>query len=231
MASPEPDLLTLLDRHTARLDSTIAALDDVRAPSLCQGWTRGHVLAHLARNAEAIGRLVRAAVDGTGETMYSSPTGRDAEIEAGAGRDLGTQREDVAHTAAAVRDALSRLRPEHAGQLLERTPGVVLVSSEDLVYMRLREVAIHHVDLDAGFGFADIEPELLALFIERKVGLLRADHDAPDMTLRSAEGDEWSVGTGAVDVRGTRADLLAWLTRGHTSGVSADPLPRLEQVG
>lgn len=231
MAPPEPELLALLDRHTARLDSTIAALDDVRAPSLCQGWTRGHVLAHLARNAEAVGRLVRAAVDGTGETMYASPAGRDAEIEAGAGRDLGTQREDVARTAAAVREALGRLGPEHGGRLLERTPGVVLASSEDLVYLRLREVAIHHVDLDAGFGFADLEPELLALLIERKVGLLRADHDTPDLTLRSAEGDQWSVGTGTVEVRGTRADLLAWLTRGHTAGVSADPLPRLGQVG
>ncbi|WP_299445386.1 maleylpyruvate isomerase family mycothiol-dependent enzyme [uncultured Phycicoccus sp.] len=231
MASSEPDLLALLDRHTELLDRTVAGLDDLGAPSLCAGWTRGHVVTHLARNAEAIGRLVRAAVDGTGDTMYASSADRDAEIEAGAGRDLESQREDLLRTAAAVRADLGRLRPEHAGRLLERTPGVVLVASEDLPYMRLREVVIHHVDLDAGFGFADLEPELLALLIDRKVGLLRRDDDVPDMTLRSAEGDEWSLGAGTVEVRGSRAGLLAWLTRGHTAGVTADPLPHLQQVG
>ncbi len=231
MADDAPDLLAALDRHTALLDRTVADLDDIGAPSLCAGWTRGHVVTHVARNAEAIGRLVRATVDGTGDPMYASSEARDAEIDAGAGRDRDAQLEDLRRTAATVRVELDQLGPEHAGRLLERTPGVALVRSEDLPYMRLREVVIHHVDLDAGFGFADIEPELLTLFIDRKVGLLRRDDDAPDLTLRSTEGEEWTVGTGASEVTGSRAGLLAWLTRGDTSGVSADPLPHLGQVG
>ncbi len=231
MAADAPDLLAALDHHTALFERTVAGLDDLGGPSLCAGWTRGHVVTHVARNGEAIARLVRATVDGTGEPMYASSAGRDAEIDAGAGRDADAQLEDVRRTAAAVRAELDQLRPEHAGRLLERTPGVALVRSEDLPYMRLREVVVHHVDLDAGFGFADIEPELLALFIDRKVGLLRRDEDAPDLTLRTPDGDEWTVGSGAAAVTGSRAGLLAWLTRGDASGVSATPLPHLEQVG
>ena len=33
---------------------------DETAPSLCAGWTRGHVLTHLARNADAIGSFKAA---------------------------------------------------------------------------------------------------------------------------------------------------------------------------
>jgi maleylpyruvate isomerase len=93
--------------------------------------------------------------------------------------------------------------------------------------MRLREVTWHHVDLDAGFGFADLEPELQRLFLEEEVERLRGEDDAPDMTLRSTEGDEWTVGMGSIEVRGDRAALLGWLARGLTEGVAADPLPTL----
>jgi maleylpyruvate isomerase len=56
--------LATLDDHTARLVSTARALDDSSAASLCDGWSRGHILSHLARNAEAIGRLAEWAVSG-----------------------------------------------------------------------------------------------------------------------------------------------------------------------
>ena len=50
------------------------------APSLCAGWSRGHVLSHLARNAEALERVCAAATSGTGQTMYESDEVRDAEF-------------------------------------------------------------------------------------------------------------------------------------------------------
>jgi maleylpyruvate isomerase len=51
------DNLTLLAHETGLLIRTAAGLDDgtVRAPSLCEGWTRAHVLSHIARNADALG--------------------------------------------------------------------------------------------------------------------------------------------------------------------------------
>ena len=79
------DNLALLARETSLLMRTAAALDDdtIRVASLCEGWTRAHVLSHIARNADALGNLVSWAVTGTPRAMYDSPDDRDADIEAG----------------------------------------------------------------------------------------------------------------------------------------------------
>lgn len=224
-----PDLLEALDRQTARLEATTERLDDVAAPSLCEGWSRGHVLTHLARNAEGIAALVRAAVDDSGETMYASAEARDADIDAGAGRPVEEQARDVRDTAAAVGAELRRLRPEHGETRLERVPGVRFIPARHLPFMRLREVVYHHVDLDAGFGFADVDAPLLVVFLDDEVKRLRRCDPAPDLTIRTTEGDEWTVGLGTTTVSGDRASVLAWLARGLTDGVSADPLPHLPE--
>ena len=222
-----PDLLPLVATHTDRLLTTARSLEDPSGPSLCEGWTRGHVLSHVARNADGLARMTRGIVDGPRETMYDSREKRNADIDAGADRSVAALADDVEATAAALREQLPRLRPEHADVALERTPGDVRGTAADIVLMRLREITWHHVDLDAGFGFADLEPELQRLFLEEEVERLRGEDDAPDVTLRTTEGDEWSVGVGSTEVRGTRAALLGWLARGLTEGVAADQLPTL----
>ena len=227
--STSPDLLAALDRQTARLEATTERLDDVAAPSLCEGWSRGHVLTHLARNGEGIAALVRAAVDDSGETMYASAEARDADIDAGAGRPVDEQARDVRDTAAAVGAELRRLRPEHGETRLERVPGVRFIPARHLPFMRLREVVYHHVDLDAGFGFADVDAPLLVVFLDDEVKRLRRCDPAPDLTIRTTEGDEWTVGLGTTTVSGDRASVLGWLARGLTDGVSADPLPHLPE--
>ncbi len=65
------------------------------APSALPGWSRAHVLSHVARNADALGKLVETALTGEVVPMYASPEARDGDIEAGAGRDLEAQRLDV----------------------------------------------------------------------------------------------------------------------------------------
>jgi maleylpyruvate isomerase len=221
------DVLALLERHTALLEATADGLDDVTGPSLCAGWTRGHVLTHLARNAEAIARMVGAAVDGTGEAMYPSDEARDADIDAGAGRDAPTQAADVRATDRDVAAALARLGAEHAERPVERTPGGRLVPAGRLGFMRLREVVLHHLDLDAGFDLGDVEPDLLGVLLDEEVTRLRASDDPPDLTLRAVDGSQWTVGVGTTTVSGTPAALLGWLARGLTDGVSGDPLPQL----
>ena len=65
---------------TTRYLAAIAELrdDDVGAPSACPGWTRGHVITHLCRNADALSRVLHAAQAGTEATMYDSDEQRDA---------------------------------------------------------------------------------------------------------------------------------------------------------
>ena len=229
MDPTSPDVLEAVDRHTALLLATARALDDPRADSLCTGWSRGHVLTHVARNADGLAALVRAAVDGTGETMYATPESRDADIEAGARRSVAELVDDVEASAAALAEQLPRLTTDHADVRLERTPGVFLLKGGRLPFMRLRELAYHHVDLDAGFGFADIEPKLQRRFLDEEVRRLRASDAPPDLTLRSTEGEEWAVGAGTASVSGSAAGLLGWLARGRTGEVSGNPLPDLPE--
>jgi len=73
----------------ARLVHRVArvAPEDVRAPSLLPGWTVGHVLTHLARNADAHARRLSGALHGYDVPKY--PSGQDQrclEIDDGAGR-------------------------------------------------------------------------------------------------------------------------------------------------
>ena len=90
MTNPGRDLtrdLAHVAAQTELLLDTARGLTDPDAPSLCEGWSRGHVLSHVARNAQAIGRLAGWAVSGTPAAMYpGGAAGRDADIEAGAGR-------------------------------------------------------------------------------------------------------------------------------------------------
>ena len=160
----DPRLVDAVRSHTDLLLGTARALDDATAPSLCVGWSRGHVLTHLARNGDGMAALVRTAVDGTGETMYLSDQARDADIDAGAPRPLPELVADLEHSAAVLAAALPRLGPDHHGIRLERTPGVHLMRAARIPFLRLREVVYHHVDLDAGFTFVDVEPWLVQLY-------------------------------------------------------------------
>jgi hypothetical protein len=71
-----------LNAATACLVEDIDGLgeDDVRGPSLLPGWTRGHVLTHLARNAEGGTRLLGWARTGIPSCEYESVTARAAAI-------------------------------------------------------------------------------------------------------------------------------------------------------
>jgi maleylpyruvate isomerase len=229
MDQTRPDHLDAVSDQTDRLLATARGLDDAAGPTLCAGWTRGHVLSHISRNADGLAALVRSAVDGTGEPMYASSEARDADIEAGAGRPVAELVADLEASAAALAQQLPRLRPEHAELRLERTPGTFLVKAKNIPFMRLREVVYHHVDLEAGFTFADVAADLQRAFVDEEVRRLRALEAVPDLTLRTPDGDEWTVGLGTASVSGERAALLGWLARGLTDGVAGDPLPHLPE--
>lgn len=55
-----------------RLEATVASVDDAtaRRPSLLPGWTVGHVLTHVARNAESHVRMLEAALAGQAVEQY-----------------------------------------------------------------------------------------------------------------------------------------------------------------
>ena len=164
-ASADPTIIQHLERQTAALLETVAGLTDLSHPSLCEGWSRGHVLAHLARNADGLGNLVRAA-HGADVTMYASSERRDADIEEGAQRPPEEIKADCTQTAGEILAALATLTPEDDETIVTRTPGGETFPARRLPLMRLREVVYHHVDLDAGFTFHDVPDDLLDTYVE-----------------------------------------------------------------
>jgi maleylpyruvate isomerase len=232
-ASHLSENLALLARETGLLMRTAEALDDeaVRMPSLCEGWTRGHVLTHIARNADGLGNLAAWATTGTPRPMYPSPETRDADIVAGStrgARQILTDLEDSAARFAAA-------APDLAGppeQVQVEMRGGRLVLGGQLPTLRLMEVVFHHVDLDAGYTFADADPGFVRRAVRNSVERMRAGAEPPSVTLRSDEGDTWSMGDGDQEVVGSNAALLLWLARGRPGGVSSDaPLPRMPAWG
>ncbi len=161
---------------TERLLATVARLSDRQAgePSLLPGWTRGHVLTHIARNADGLAHLLRWASTGTEIPMYESQEARDADIEAGAARGAAILAADVRDSAAAFAKEATAV-PEHGWTVLVRALRGDPFPAYGVLARRLSEVEIHHVDLAAGYRpgdwpqdfVADALPEVAATFAGR----------------------------------------------------------------
>jgi len=91
-------------------------------------------------------------------------------------------------------------------------------------------VVLHHIDLDAGFSFAGVDDEVLLALLQDTIRRLRHNPETPSMSIRTNEGDVWSIGDGRPIVSGTRAAVLAWLTRGDAAGVEGT-LPTIPSLG
>ena len=98
--------------------------------------------------------------------------------------------------------------------------------------LRLMEVVFHHVDLDAGYTFADADPGFVKRATTIAIERCMASGQAPSITLRRDEGEVSSIDDGAQDGTGSNAALLLWLARGDGGGLSSEaPLPQLPSWG
>jgi len=149
--SPE-DAVSELAAATAHLVRSIKGLPDIAVgePSLLPGWTRGHVLAHLARNAEAGTRLLSWARTGVPSYEYESLAARAGAIEAGAGRRAADLVDDVRRTAEEFAAAAEDM-PKDGWQRMVRYTAGPERRAEVIVPSRLTEVLLHHVDLDLAY--------------------------------------------------------------------------------
>jgi maleylpyruvate isomerase len=145
-----------IDDATQRLLGTarVIAEPDLRAPSLLPGWTRAHVLAHLARSADAMRNLLIGARSGQDRPAYASQQVREAEIEHGAGLTAEELMADLAGSAMAFR-TITRQLPDNAWQYPVRVLDSARFPAAQLLTRRLVEVELHHCDLGTGYGPAD----------------------------------------------------------------------------
>jgi maleylpyruvate isomerase len=145
-----------IDQATQRLIDVarIITEPDLRAPSLLPGWTRAHVLAHVARNADAMRNLLAGARSGQNRPAYASAEARDADIETGARMNAKDLADDLAEAAMAFRTVVTQL-PDDAWRFRVRMMDSRPFPAADLLTRRLVEVELHHCDLGAGSGPAD----------------------------------------------------------------------------
>lgn len=151
------ELSDQIDQATQRLldVARIITEPDLRAPSLLPGWTRAHVLAHVARNADAMRNVLAGVRTGQDRPGYASAGAREAAIEQDAGRPTRELAADLADSAMALR-TVARQLPGEGWQVPVRMldPGPCFPAAE-LLTRRLVEVELHHCDLGAGYGPAD----------------------------------------------------------------------------
>jgi len=194
------------------------------------------VVAHLARNADAQRRLIAGALDGLEVEQY--PGGRDREVELGAGRSGAELLTDLRIASEALDEVWTSLAPNewelvcataHARRTLRGG-----------VSARWREVEVHHVDLDAGYGPADWSAEFVREFLPRTVLGMPARAVAVPVgrswRVREIGGAAWRITADAVtlddepadhEIVGAGAELLAWLLGRGPHGVDTGGAPDL----
>ncbi|MER7405869.1 maleylpyruvate isomerase family mycothiol-dependent enzyme [Streptomyces sp. NPDC000070] len=214
----------VIDAHRV-LARLVEPLDDeqVRAASALPGWSRGHVLAHLADNARMFARLAEHALRGELVPAYDGGVDeRNATIEAGAGRSAAGHRAELAAQTAELEAVWARFGDADWGRPVSFRNADIAAT----VYARWREAWIHMADLDLGVRPQDWPEELACHAIDFLLCRLSAG------TVVRAEDvlREWSVGdrTGPV-ITGRVRDLAAWLA-GRTPAtfpVAAQGLPAL----
>ena len=176
MDAAQRQLYDQIDDATQRLLGTARVITepDLRQPSLLPGWTRAHVLAHLARSADAMRALLIGARSGQDRPAYASREARDAEIErtaAQAAKDLAA---DVADSAMALR-TIARQLPDRAWAHSVQVLGPAPFPAAQLLTRRLVEVELHHCDLAAGYGPADWPDSFASLELEEPMRTQRQD--------------------------------------------------------
>jgi maleylpyruvate isomerase len=200
---------------------------DVARPSLLPGWTVGHVLSHVARNADAMVRTLGGALRGEPTPMYPEDARfRAADIEAGAGRPLPEQVEDLRASAHRLDEAWRAMTPEAWDREAMMRAGSV--PAWRTVIARWVEVELHWVDLDRGYHPDGWPEAFTGRLLPMLTGRSLADRVPAALRLVSTDtGQQWSVGDGSpVVVRGPAWALACWL-----SGRTAPAQPALAVTG
>lgn len=223
--------LTAIEHATEVMLATVDTLDDlsVRQPSLLDGWSRAHVITHVARNADGCTNLLIWARTGIEHPMYASGDDRDEAIAEGAVHGHRLLAEDLA--AAAERFASSaRALPAQAWAAEIYDAIGDPMPAHHTLRIRLLEVWVHAVDLDHDIDFTDIPAEHAEQLLEDVTQFFGGRPDVPALSLEVDFGTHrrsWEL-RGTTErphrVVGEPGPMLGWLLgRGDTDELSGEP--------
>ena len=210
MTSPSPAAL-LAELHKAATALT-AAMDRIpdggeRAPSTLPGWSRGHLLAHIAGICDALARQVEYGRRGETVELYDGGVeGRNQAINLAAGHSLSQHRDDVAAAMRRALTAFDALNEDEWQTRIAFRNGVIF----DAGLALWRELVIHTSDLDAGTGpetwnrdFCSHLFDFLAARVPAETKLVLQPVALPPLAL--------GAGGSTVVVSGMVTDIAAWL--------------------
>ena len=186
--------------------------EQLRAPSRLPGWSRGHVLNHLRRNADGFSLMCDAAQ--AGETGMQYPGGlaeREQGIEDGAGDPAGTLVANLRASVYALEAHWFRGDVNMwTGTGVLGTGAAITIS--DVPYRRLREVVVHLTDLDVGIEYDEWPDLFVRMELDRQKMAWAASHP---MGLTQLPGYAMKL---------PDKQRLAWLlTRTHVEGIPEGP--------
>lgn len=212
-APDRPNGLAHLTETAAATERYLEALtslseSDVRAASLLPDWSRGHVITHVARNADGLSNLLVSARTRVETPQYSSWAQRNLDIDSGSGRGAEELLADSRTSAERFFEEVSRLKGEHWDVPVRTLSSKSFFPARDVLSSRRTEVEVHHADLDLAYAATDWPGD----FTEMLIGRAQNDQaDGPSMVLSSTDtSGSWKFGRGQGPVvSGTKADL-AW---------------------
>ena len=235
MPAPEPSsALPHLDETAAATSRYLEALtvltdEDMRAPSLLPGWSRGHVVTHVARNADGLRNLLVWARTGVETPQYPSWEQRNRDIDSGADRRHAALLADSRASAERFLDEVANVTGEQWEVPVRTLSSDRFFPARDVLKSRRTEVEVHHADLGAGYSPAEWPED----FVRMLIGRVQDDRaDGPSMVLSSTDIDGlWKFGRGqGPEISGPAAELAWWLIgRGDGAGLgsSVGELPQL----
>jgi maleylpyruvate isomerase len=190
MSATSPDLppetisqlLTALDRTTDDLSASLARASgpDLADPSLLDGWSRAHVIAHLTNVADALVRMTHDALADRPTTMYpGGRADRDAQIKAVAALSWDELHTKFVRATATLMHIWHAVPWERWGKPFTETE-LGTAQFGRLVGLRLTEVEVHHSDLAVGFGPRDWSGELTQTCLPLRLASLERYRRRPD---------------------------------------------------
>ncbi len=215
-----PGDLNRLTRETGMLLATVDSLtdDEFPAPSKCEGWTRAHVVAHLALGADAMGNMITWATTGVETPPYVSWDARNADIENLAAKPPAEIKAAV-HTAVKnFADKAATLKNGLKVETIETGTGTDF-NAYAVPALRILEVIIHHADLDTVWELEEADIDALEDTLELLVERVSAKDDFPGVTIDTDEREHYVIGDGATAIKGGRDAVIGWLARGQTDGL------------
>ena len=147
-----------------------------RQPSALPRYSRGHVIVHLTNKARAHRHVLGGPVVAEVRRLHPPGYDPDAAAEAGAHRPIAELLADLSEALSDLEAAWDELDDGHWTRTGMMMAGPRTMA--EIVGHHLRNVEVHHVDLDIGYGPADWPDAFVNIELAKRIADLpsRADH-------------------------------------------------------